>query len=429
MEKKTIGKFISALRKSNGMTQKELGEKLFVSDKTVSRWECDECTPDLSLIPAIAEIFGITADELLRGERNNPERATGETAEERRKEKSEKQFHFILERTGKRHQNFSMISIGITILGLIAAMIANLAFSKGWIAFFLALAFCTASEICQICFTVNARFSMREEDGERADQLRLSNNKVMKTAVEISFFNLSAIAFCLPLFVLLETPDYGLKFDSWLLFGALFSFAAFILASVFYTLQIRTYLCKRGLFEVTQSEADVFAWNRKLLLKTVAVSLATSFVLGICVLILEGIGWRGLAKKEVFDNCGDFKAFMENQYDTWYEEGYTYYDKENGAVVIVPGEDISGVSPMKEYGKIINSEGETICEYYFHHSLNRSIRFTESAEDKMPVTVITMHAYTVAIHCYDFLHLLLYGLMVLDVMIAFAFYLRKMKRV
>ena len=55
MEKKTIGKFISALRKANGMTQKELGEKLFVSDKTVSRWECDECTPELFLIPSIAE--------------------------------------------------------------------------------------------------------------------------------------------------------------------------------------------------------------------------------------------------------------------------------------------------------------------------------------------------------------------------------------
>ena len=55
MEKKTIGKFISALRRASGMTQKELAEKLFVSDKTVSRWECDECTPDLALIPVIAD--------------------------------------------------------------------------------------------------------------------------------------------------------------------------------------------------------------------------------------------------------------------------------------------------------------------------------------------------------------------------------------
>ena len=65
----TVGDKIRKIRTFRGMTQKELGEKLFVSDKTVSRWECDECTPELSLIPAIAELFGITTDELLRGER------------------------------------------------------------------------------------------------------------------------------------------------------------------------------------------------------------------------------------------------------------------------------------------------------------------------------------------------------------------------
>lgn len=72
MEKKTIGGFISALRKANGMTQKELAEQLNVSDKTVSRWERDDGTPDLSVIPAIAEIFDVTCDELLRGERKAP---------------------------------------------------------------------------------------------------------------------------------------------------------------------------------------------------------------------------------------------------------------------------------------------------------------------------------------------------------------------
>ena len=97
MEKKTIGKFISALRRANGMTQKELGEKLFVSDKTVSRWECDECTPELSLIPSIAEIFGITTDELLRGERNNPDReAATEDVASKQKAKSDKQFKLML---------------------------------------------------------------------------------------------------------------------------------------------------------------------------------------------------------------------------------------------------------------------------------------------------------------------------------------------
>ena len=69
MEKNTIGSFIAALRRAKGMTQRELAEQLFVSDKTVSRWERNESEPELSLIPMIADIFGVTSDELLRGKR------------------------------------------------------------------------------------------------------------------------------------------------------------------------------------------------------------------------------------------------------------------------------------------------------------------------------------------------------------------------
>lgn len=72
MEKKTIGGLIAALRKANGMTQKDLAERLNVSDKTVSRWERDDGAPDLSVIPVIAEIFNITCDELLRASASLP---------------------------------------------------------------------------------------------------------------------------------------------------------------------------------------------------------------------------------------------------------------------------------------------------------------------------------------------------------------------
>ena len=90
MEKKTIGGLIAALRKANGMTQKELAERLNVSDKTISRWERDDGAPDLSVIPVIAEIFDITCDELLRGERKSPEQQT-ETPENIPTAKGEKQ--------------------------------------------------------------------------------------------------------------------------------------------------------------------------------------------------------------------------------------------------------------------------------------------------------------------------------------------------
>ena len=70
MEKKNLGTFLAALRREKGWTQKELAELLHVSDKTVSRWERDESVPDLFLVPDIAQLYGITSDELIRGERS-----------------------------------------------------------------------------------------------------------------------------------------------------------------------------------------------------------------------------------------------------------------------------------------------------------------------------------------------------------------------
>ncbi len=62
---KTIGEYIAELRRSRGLTQKELASILGVSDKAVSRWERDESLPDLYMAVDIADYFGISTDELL----------------------------------------------------------------------------------------------------------------------------------------------------------------------------------------------------------------------------------------------------------------------------------------------------------------------------------------------------------------------------
>lgn len=69
MTKTNIGEFIAALRKSSGYTQQEVADRLGVSNKTVSSWETGASCPDIALLPSIAELFGVTCDELLRGER------------------------------------------------------------------------------------------------------------------------------------------------------------------------------------------------------------------------------------------------------------------------------------------------------------------------------------------------------------------------
>lgn len=63
----TIGNRIAKYRKQKGMTQEELASKLGVSSQAVSKWENDASCPDISLLPQLCRILGISADELLSG--------------------------------------------------------------------------------------------------------------------------------------------------------------------------------------------------------------------------------------------------------------------------------------------------------------------------------------------------------------------------
>ena len=120
MEQKTIGKFIAVLRKSQGMTQKELAERLGVSDKTVSHWERDESAPDISLIPVIAEIFSVTCDELLRGEKNSAKAEPSDPIYENDlSEKGKKQIKYLFEKALGRLKMKSIICIGIDAVGFL----------------------------------------------------------------------------------------------------------------------------------------------------------------------------------------------------------------------------------------------------------------------------------------------------------------------
>ena len=69
MDNKKFGEFIAQLRKEKRLTQKELADRLFISDKAVSKWERGLSMPNVSMLIPMAEILGVTVTELLRGER------------------------------------------------------------------------------------------------------------------------------------------------------------------------------------------------------------------------------------------------------------------------------------------------------------------------------------------------------------------------
>ena len=66
MKQSTLGSYIRSLRLQNGMTQAQLAQKIGVTDKAVSKWERDLSCPDISSIPKLAQVLGVSVDELMQ---------------------------------------------------------------------------------------------------------------------------------------------------------------------------------------------------------------------------------------------------------------------------------------------------------------------------------------------------------------------------
>lgn len=111
MDSKKIGIFIATNRKKKGLTQEQLGEKLGVSNKTISRWENGNYMPDLSLLEPLSKELGISLNELLAGE---------EIAKEKVIEYSERNLISTIDYSDKKikHEH-KKISVFIIVIGLL----------------------------------------------------------------------------------------------------------------------------------------------------------------------------------------------------------------------------------------------------------------------------------------------------------------------
>ena len=136
MNQKKVGAFIASLRKEKGMTQEALGERLGVTNKTVSRWERGNYMHDIGLLLPLAEALGTSVNELLSGERLT-EAAYREKAEENLVEVLQKSAFSVRERTvyftkkWNREHRFEMILWAALYL---AAGVLAWIFDQSWIA-------------------------------------------------------------------------------------------------------------------------------------------------------------------------------------------------------------------------------------------------------------------------------------------------------
>ena len=399
MEKKTIGKFIAVLRKANGMTQKDLADRLFVSDKTVSRWERDECDPDLSLIPAIAELFGITADELLRGERNSPEATASE--EIKPSTKSEKQFKTMLRARVRKYKNLSLISAGLLLAGVIASVVCGIVFGKTTLGFWISLLFIIAGTICQISLTSNSSLHSDEYDESYAEKIVQANSKITKVAIAFFYGITATFIFCLLIAfsdvdVLYLTNGFNidvlcLQPNEWMLLSLLFIPITFAVLGLIYLLFVKPILIKQGLIFVTVEKRRKITFRRCILVKITAIGGVILSVLLVAGIIIGLIGVDGFVKKEVYNTLEEFGEAMkadQAEYVEWHRN--TYYEDKDGNKVYLHSDMEDDF--MLKHDTVKDPRGNVIFEYDYNSTLYESIKFSGSGT-RTPVKVITNKAY------------------------------------
>lgn len=119
MDHQKTGLFIGALRREKGWTQKELADRLGVTDKAVSRWETGKGLPDVSLLRPLGDTLGVSVNELLAGEAVEPEQAL---------EKSDAFVLCAMEETNERIWRFRRNALAVIGAALLAGALIFLGF-------------------------------------------------------------------------------------------------------------------------------------------------------------------------------------------------------------------------------------------------------------------------------------------------------------
>ncbi len=325
MEKKTIGQFIAALRKASGMTQKQLSERLNISDKAVSRWERDECAPDLSLIPVIAEIFGVTSDEILRGERKFGEADISEYPVT--SAKSTKQVERILNDAKLKFSIRSIISVGIAIVGLLGAMLCNFGFNRAHIGFIVACVLYLAAAVCETIFVIMAFSSVSGEDFE-SENLGLCKKGIFDKAFLSYALIFVLLLVSVPLVVIVGDAYWGLTAESWFAYGLNYFVAAVVFCGIVKLFSGKIAL-KCGLYTLSEKESNkiekLFKHDRKYLIILACVLLGTFIIQAV---FMEFAGELFIKPSYSFNSVEDFVEFME----TPTKETFRYYDSEHNEI-------------------------------------------------------------------------------------------------
>ena len=126
-----IGNFITELRKEKGYTQEELGDKLYVTNKTVSRWETGKYLPSAEILLMMSDLFDVSINEILKGQRISGEEE--KTAEEENIKEvlkssvftTHERIDFFKAKWEKDHRSIHIMMAIFVILGMISSILMS----------------------------------------------------------------------------------------------------------------------------------------------------------------------------------------------------------------------------------------------------------------------------------------------------------------
>lgn len=299
MEKKSIGKFISSLRKANGYTQEELGELLNVSNKTISSWENDNSCPDLSMIPLIADIFNVSCDELLRGEKDRNTNIDTTRSDKVKKNMIKKLLY--------KYSNMFYISIGIFVASFILLFVGV---TVSHIVAIVLLVIGILGYLTGVIFSIitfnNAKSKVNEEE-DNHEYYRLLNKKALFLKCLYSFLILT------PLFCYFNDRD----------------------------------LLNDSKYKLKEEEYNTIYFNYKLKQKHGLVAIIVSFICLMSLLVINNIHEANFYTKDnketTMENLYTFKIRKEgNSYLI------VYTDSSHSSGLLVDDEELDLVKEFKE---------------------------------------------------------------------------------
>ena len=281
------------------------------------------------------------------------------------------------------------------MIGIIVALVCNLAFLKAILGFFLGAIFFAASIVCQAVFVNKAFFSV-EDAGLDVNVLSDYKRKVIGLAEKSIGLTVAFIGFTFPL--ILVDAYMGLGSDSLLILGAMGA-AAFLLFYAVVLYFLNASFLKKDVYSLSEKEAAVYRCNHKLK-HTYAIIL-------VILLVATFVGHQfatsiwgpySIMKGTTFEDYDSFVEYMEQ--DIPASPRYSFNGGTTAADIPVPSEEIETGTYYDEYGNEISEEealtrrledknGNVVCEYIDRNESVVSLRYTPKDGTILPITVCT----------------------------------------